>query len=124
LCTREFAHIFGGIMKETAANYDAPKVLVCGANSGYEVEFIKDFDVTALDLSRTALNKLKQKYPQTKIKFGDINQLPFEDASFDIYVCMRTLCSAYVDLEKSLIESMRVVKPTGTLVYSIPNGYV
>lgn len=123
LCTRDFKHVFGGIIKDTVHKYNCPKILVCGANSGYEVEFVKEFDVTALDLSRTALEKLKYKYPKSKVKFGDINELSFTESSFEIYVCMRTLCSDCVDLERSLIESMRVVTSTGTLIYSIPNGY-
>lgn len=99
-------------------------VLVCGSNGGFEVRLMPEKKVTALDISGRALNQLSRSTEETNLVQGNINGLPFEDDSFDIYVAMRTLQSSGVDLHKAVLESLRVTKVGGRLVYSIPNGYL
>jgi len=102
----------------------APNILITGANSGAEVPYLTGHNITAVDLSQVALNKLNDKYPYIKTFNSNAAELPFIDKFFDIYISMRTLQSKDMDLNKALDESMRVVIDGGLLIYSIPNGYL
>jgi SAM-dependent methyltransferase len=54
--------------------------------------------------------------------FGKSDQIPFSDASFDLVICHHGL-EHIPEVEKTLVEIGRVLKPDGRLVVSIPNGY-
>ncbi len=101
----------------------ASTVLLTGANKGEEVSFFKEFDlnITAVDISKKALNKLKKKHPTVETKDWNINKLDqVVDSSFDIYASFRTLQSYGVSLEESLCEAIRVTNDTGSFIFSIP----
>ena len=100
------------------------KILVTGANNGYEYNLLQDFNVTSFDLSKKALEKLRVKFPNTEIVQGNSEELPFKDGSFDIYISMRSIHSSNINLEKALTESLRVTTENGVLVYSVSNGYL
>ncbi len=98
-----------------------PSVLIAGANSGAEIPFFKDFEITALDLSDTALGKISEKHPEVRVVHGDIQHLPFPDKSFDGYVSMRAIHASNLDTRQALEESVRVAR--SFVIYSISNGY-
>src|SRR3989344_5033540 len=52
--------------------------LICGSNSGYELDLVNGFPVTALDLSTEALKKLQSKYPSVKTVHDTVDSLPFK----------------------------------------------
>ena len=99
------------------------KVLVCGANSGYEIKILKKkfsrAQFTAVDVSNEALAKLPRG---VKAVHANFENLPFRDREFDMYVNCRAMQSSNVNLARALKEARRVSK--GRLVISIPNGYV
>lgn len=99
------------------------QLLLAGSNDGYEIHFLSDFKITALDLSSKALDRLKKSFPSVKTVHANIENLPFDNQSFDIYVCLRAIHSSNIDLEKALEESIRVIKKGGVLVYSVSNAY-
>ena len=115
-----FASTLSQLAKKTYKE-GARSVLIAGANSGAEVPFFDGFEVTALDLSDVALKKLSGAYPQARIVQGDIEHLPFDDKSFDVYVCLRAIHASNLDLQKALEESVRVTR--SFLIYSVWNGY-
>ncbi len=53
---------------------------------------------------------------------GDVNDLPFEDSSFDNIVCLEVL-EYVLTPEKAVSEIYRVLAPSGNLVLSVPFMY-
>ncbi|MEK7103999.1 MAG: class I SAM-dependent methyltransferase [Patescibacteria group bacterium] len=56
------------------------------------------------------------------IKFGDVNSLQYDESSFDNILCVEVL--EYVKTpQKAVEEILRVLKPKGTLILSVPFMY-
>jgi len=51
---------------------------------------------------------------------GDLQRLPFGDASIDCLVSADVLCHENVDVERALEEARRCLRPDGVLVVSLP----
>jgi SAM-dependent methyltransferase len=96
-------------------------LLIAGANSGVEVDLFNDFQITAIDLSDVAIRKISKQYPEVRVVYGDIQNLPFTNKSFDAYVCLRAIHASNLNIQKALEESLRVTR--SYLVYSVSNGY-
>ena len=77
-----------------------------------EPEWIK----TAQERAQT--ENLAHRYTYT---VGDVNQLPFEDSSFDMVTC-QTLLIHVSNVKNSVLEMCRVLKPGGILVLIEPNN--
>ena len=76
--------------------------------------------VTLFDLSESMLGVAKRKVAeagvQDRVDFetGDMAQLPFDSASFDVVLSTYSLCPLY-DPKKGALELYRVTKPGGRL---------
>lgn len=57
-----------------------------------------------------------------RVEAADINALPFADASFDCVICSEVL-EHIPEHEKALSELVRVLKPQGHLVVSVPRYF-
>jgi ubiquinone/menaquinone biosynthesis C-methylase UbiE len=99
--------------------------LGCGAGVLSEQLVSAGFDVDAADMSqdmlefsRTRLSKYDaSRYRLTRAECGD---LPFPDASFDVVACIGVF--GYMDdVDAAIAEIKRVLRPGGTLVFSIRN---
>lgn len=68
-------------------------VLTVCTGSGIEADRFasRGASVTATDLSPDAIQRLRERYPQITASVADAEQLPFEDASFDVVVVRRGL---------------------------------
>ena len=81
-----------------------------------EIARIKE--LTGLDLSpemlRLARKRAEDMGRAVDLREGDAQQLPFEDESFDSVVCTYSLC-CIPDLDRSVAEMNRVLKPGGRL---------
>ena len=81
--------------------------------------------ITACDLSEVMLHRAKvaisrsQKLSAERVRFqnADVNQLPFEDGSFDLVTCGYVL-EHQTDLRRGLREMHRVLAPGGCLLLS------
>jgi demethylmenaquinone methyltransferase / 2-methoxy-6-polyprenyl-1,4-benzoquinol methylase len=71
-------------------------------------------DVVGIDFSEPMLERARRKEPQIEWVRGDVLALPFEDASFDA-VTVGFGVRNVEDLEASLRELRRVLRPTGRL---------
>ena len=85
--------------------------------------------VTGLDLSKEMMAYGKLKVEGLKFKeqvdfvYGDAQEMPFEDASFDAVTCAFG-CRNFQDLDEGLQEMYRVLKPGGQvtiLEFSYPS---
>ena len=123
-CTNEFSLVVNAVL--ACAVTGGQNVLFCGtsANELALLGLTRLRKVTAVDISKVALLGIKEVYPQVKVILGSVNKLPFEDATFDVFVSLRAAQSTGVDLDLAVAEIVRVLKPVGMFVLSIPNGYL
>lgn len=73
--------------------------------------------IVGVDYSREMLAVAEQRkqdmgLSQLSLEWGDVGQLPYEDESFDIVLCMNGF-HAFPDKERALAELYRVLKPGG-----------
>jgi SAM-dependent methyltransferase len=83
--------------------------------------YVEGNDVVGVDVDRDALAEAAKLGIATV--WGDADEpLPFEDASFDVVVCGELL-EHIRDPAGLVAEARRVLRPGGTFVGSVPNGY-
>jgi len=105
------------------------KIKICelGVGQGANVWFLlkEHFDVYGIDISSTALKKLKRRLEidynitcldnfENRFKVGDIRNIPFSDAMFDVVADVATTWYvSYNDHKKVYREINRILKPGG-----------
>ena len=94
--------------------------LGCGEASVYP--HLSGHDYYGLECVEEALGVAKKtvKSPDN-LKLGMIEEIPFEDEFFDV-VWARHVLEHSSDMEKTLNEIVRVLKPDGLLIYALPQG--
>ena len=65
----------------------------------------------------------REKLPEVRFEIGDVEHVPFDDASFDLAVVSLALCHL-ADPGDAVIELARVLRPGGTLVITDPHPFV
>ncbi|XRG80672.1 methyltransferase domain-containing protein [Rossellomorea sp. GAMAL-10_SWC] len=95
------------------------KILFVGVGTGADLELInhKELEITSIDYSDDMLNKAKEKFKDSSIKFlkMDAQDMSFCDFHFDLVVCSLVL-SVVPDPDKCLKEMLRVLKPNGEII--------
>ena len=77
--------------------------------------------VTGLDLSESMLGVARQACPGVDFHQGNVNELPFDDSSFDAVVSSFMLMFV-PDPTKAISEMRRVLRPGGRIVVSVWQG--
>ena len=77
--------------------------------------------VTGVDLSESMLGVARQACPGVDFQQGNVNELPFEDLSFDVVVSSFMLMFV-PDPTKVVSEMRRVLRPGGRIVVSVWQG--
>jgi len=95
------------------------KVLEVGAGDGYCVQVLRNqgFDVSAVDVSKIRLARMKDK--GINALYGDVNDLPFEDGEFDTVICGEVL-EHIESIGNGFKELERVCHKNGRIVISLP----
>ncbi len=94
--------------------------LGCGEARGYE--YLSEHDYYGLECVEEALEIAKKKVESPdNLKLGMIEEIPFENELFDV-VWARHVLEHSSDMEKTLNEIIRVLKPDGLLIYAVPQG--
>jgi ubiquinone/menaquinone biosynthesis C-methylase UbiE len=104
-------------LKPYIAAVQGLKVLDAGAGTGRLSVRLYDAGarVTALDISPEMLAKLKHKNPDIELIEGDMENMPFEDESFDMV--FSSLALVHIKkVDRFLDECYRVLKDDGKLV--------
>lgn len=113
---------------EDSFSEDAHKnAIVCGANSGYEINIIKNIKpkiiITAVDISDISLKQLHANFPDVELLHEDLENLSALDSkSFGMYICLRAIHSSNIDITKAINEAVRVTR--NKIILSISNGYL
>lgn len=113
-CTNRIEHLIYEIPFES-------KVLDVGANSGEVIKLIQEKRKCVcfgIDVSEIAVSKAREK--GLPVEIGDAENLPFKDEEFDVVLMMEVLNHIHDPL-KALQEAVRVLKPEGILLGSVPH---
>ena len=94
--------------------------LGCGSGVFSDVLRQRGYDCTGVDLSPALIRIAKQKYPGIEFIEGDIERLPFADASFD-GVLLAGVLHHFTDRSQSVAEIKRILRPGGKFVAFDPN---
>lgn len=80
--------------------------------------------VTGVDVSPRLVRQAAARAPGLDCRVGDTRALPFDDGSFDVVLSLSTLdhFERLDDVERSLAELHRVLRPGGRLVLTLDNG--
>lgn len=103
---------------------DGQTVLDCGCGMGFYLMAIgqlRRVDLTGLDGDPKRLEWARREGVPARLVFGDAQQLPFADESFDS-VLMSEVLEHLPDDGRALLEAYRVLRPGGALAVSVPNA--
>lgn len=100
------------------------RVLDAGCGTGYGTQMIADggaASAVGVDISEAALGAASEHVNErVHLEQGDLCDLSFADASFDLVVCFEAI-EHVADPERALDELRRVLSGTGVLIISSPN---
>lgn len=106
-------------LKEYFTQYRVNKVLDIGTGTGEFISVLKDMfsdaEIIGIDPHVNSLKDAGKKFPDVQFKAMAAEHLDFEDNKFDL-VSMSMALHHLPEIEKSLIEMQRVVKPTGWII--------
>lgn len=98
----------------------------CGPGDYVEELMKRGFETFAIDISTEMLNvcRMRLNIPdivfQSHFKQADIENIPFNDQTFDVVICVGVLGLLTTD-DKALGEILRVLKPGGLLLLAVEN---
>lgn len=98
------------------------RVLEAGCGTGQWVQFLGKLghDVVGIDYASSGLEVGRAHNPGLRLIQADFRHLPFEDESFDYVVSFGAVEHDVDGPEKALREFHRVLRPSGTLMCSVP----
>ena len=100
----------------------ATSILDLGCGEGTRLSLLagKKIRATGIDISPKAISLAKEKYPYHNFMVGDLEKLPYPDASFDLVYSAFTF--EHLDNPEQVIkEALRVLSKRGKLVVIAPN---
>ena len=98
-------------------------VLEGGCGLGKFLFFLRENgynNLIGVDFTAKPLQIIKDRDSSIMVKNGNINQLPINDNSIDMYLSMGVIEHFEEGPQKSLNEAMRVLKKNGFLIVSVP----
>ena len=108
-------------LAQMSAQTSAEKIMDIGTGTGYGMAALQKKYPSALlyglDLSEAMLHQARHKQPGSTLVTADFDALPFADQSMDLIFSNLALQWS-PDLQGSLHEAQRVLKPGGTLLFS------
>ena len=80
-------------------------------------------DVHGIDVASESVNEAMRRHPGFNVRCADVRELSYADSSFDLVVSNSTLDHFQTadDIDKSLQQLFRVLKPGGELIISLDN---
>ncbi len=95
------------------------KILNVGAATGATTEMLSEFgDCTSIEFSKDCISFTNEQL-NLNIVWGDVRKLDFLDDFFDV-VCVFDVIEHIDDDELALSELLRVTKPNGSVVITVP----
>ena len=112
--------VWRGWLRHALPHVQGPRVLEVSPGTGWLLTRYADrFDTHAIDLNpdliEIARRNLRRAGVTAQLAVGNVEALPYPDASFDTVLCTMAF-SGYPDGHKALSELVRVLSPKGRLV--------
>ena len=108
-------------LRRFAAARPADRILEVGVGGGHVLARFPGMQRTGIDLSPTMLQRARRRLgADVELLQGSADQLPFDDATFDVVLCTEVL-EHVVEPARVVRELMRVAAPGARVVVSIPN---
>ncbi|MEO6040576.1 MAG: class I SAM-dependent methyltransferase [Croceibacterium sp.] len=87
----------------------------CGAGLLALLGRLRGAEVTAIDAAPGMVEVARRRLPGADVRVGDLESLPFDDASFDAVIGVNSIFYA-ADMATAMREIARVVRPGGLVV--------
>src|SRR3954451_9993096 len=98
----------------------AESALHVGVGDGRTAALLRAGHLTGVDTSAVALERARRRLPDAElVDVGPDEPLPFDDNSFDLVTCIEAL-EHIRDVQLSLSEMRRVLRPAGRLALTTP----
>jgi ubiquinone/menaquinone biosynthesis C-methylase UbiE len=106
-------------MYGSLSDVSGSSILCLGCGTGEECDYLTNLGatVTGIDASSRSIEIAKKRFASIRFEIMDMNELKYEDNSFDLVYSSLTIHYA-ANLEYALKEIFRVLKQGGTLVFS------
>jgi len=103
---------------------DSPRSLDLGCATGWMTKMLSEFGpAEGVDLSETAIEMAKSKYPDIPFTAGNAYEIPLTGDPVDVVVCQEVI--AHVSDQPQLVRRIAdVIRPGGYLIISCANKYV
>jgi SAM-dependent methyltransferase len=98
------------------------RTLEAGCGLGQYVRHFSEHGVqiTGVDYAEAAIGRHLQLFPESDVRVGDVENLPFPDDSFDVCISLGLVEHYEHDPSPLLAEARRVLAPGGRLLLSVP----
>ena len=80
-------------------------------------------NLIGVDFTDKPLKLIKQRDPFIDVRKGDVNDLPIDDESIDLYLSMGVIEHFEEGPQQSLNEAIRVLKKNGIGIFQVPIDY-
>ena len=108
------------MVRRMVAKYATPNapILDAGCGTGLNLRHLPEGS-TGIDINPRNIELLRRRLPNHNVVEGDVEALPFEDASFGTVLCTEVI-EHIPDPSAALAEYRRVLQPGGVLIGSVP----
>ena len=108
------------MVRRMVAKYATPNapILDAGCGTGLNLRHLPAGSV-GIDINPRNIALLRQRLPNHTVIEGDVEALPFDDASFGTVLCTEVI-EHIPDPSAALAEYRRVLQPGGVLIGSVP----
>jgi ubiquinone/menaquinone biosynthesis C-methylase UbiE len=108
------------VVRKMIAKYATPNapILDAGCGTGLNLRHLPEGS-TGVDINPRNIELLRQRLPNHTVVEGDVEALPFADASFGTVLCTEVI-EHIPDPSAALAEYRRVLQPGGVLIGSVP----
>lgn len=78
------------------------------------------FEAVGIDFAEKTVEAINAAAPEIDVRFGDVRDLPFDDASFDGYWSLGVIEHFFDGYQPIQNEMLRILKPGGYLFMTVP----
>lgn len=98
------------------------KILEAGCGFGQWVWALSQegYKITGVDIAKHTVGQLKKTLPDLDVGIADVENLPFKNKSFDVYLSFGVIEHFQDGPEKVLAEANRILKDGGLLFLTVP----
>ena len=94
--------------------------VACG-NGNFLALAEQSYHTYGVDISKEAIMQARRRATRTNLSVGTAERIRFPNKFFDIVTCLGSL-EHFVDMNASLREMKRVLKPAGLAIIHVPNS--